>query len=219
MTTRRRWGDEAPADNEAARLRLIEAANACVDRFGLAKTTLEDVATEAAVSRQTIYRYVANRDELILEALLLELQRAELDHPFEILVEEIQTPEDVARAVVESVVHTIVTIRETPKLAHLLVAEADSVRSTLSGASEALFDHHERELRPWLEMAQRAGLLRRGLDISETTEWILRMAVSLLTVDGPVQRDADELRTYLFADLAPVLAPAEATADVPPEGS
>jgi AcrR family transcriptional regulator len=209
IPTPRPWGDDTPADSTAARTRLIEAADACIDRFGLAKTTLEDVATEANVSRQTIYRYFANRDELLLEALLLELERAELDRSFDVPVEQITTAADVGAIIVESVVQTIETIRETPKLAHLLASEADSVRATFSGAAEALFAYHERELRPWFEMAQAAGFMRAELDITEATEWVLRVGLSMLTVDGPVDRDADELRRYLMTYLVPALVTPE----------
>jgi AcrR family transcriptional regulator len=163
------------------------------------------VATEANVSRQTIYRYFTDRDELLLEALLLELERAELDRSFDVPVEQITTPADVGAIIVESVVQTIETIRATPKLAHLLASEADSIRATFSGAAEALFAYHERELRPWFEMAQAAGLMRAELDIAEAAEWVLRVGLSLLTVDGPVEREADELRRYLTTYLVPAL--------------
>lgn len=163
------------------------------------------MATEANVSRQTIYRYFTDRDELLLEALLLELERAELDRSFDVPVDQIRTPSDVGALIVESVVQTIQTIRETPKLAHLLASEADSVRSTFSGAAQALFAHHERELRPWFEMAQRAGLMRADLDVAEATEWVLRIGLSMLTTDGPVQRDTKELRRYLLTYLVPSL--------------
>ena len=65
--TRLRWGDSAPSGAAAARDRLVDAAEACIDRFGVGKTTLDDVATEARVSRATVYRYFQNRDELVLE--------------------------------------------------------------------------------------------------------------------------------------------------------
>ena len=38
------------------RQRILEATYACVARWGLAKTTIEDAAREASVSRATIYR-------------------------------------------------------------------------------------------------------------------------------------------------------------------
>ena len=73
--TELRWGDQVPAGVEAARQRLLDAAEACIDRYGLAKTTVEDIATEAKVSRATIYRYFDNRDELVLAVVLRSLDR------------------------------------------------------------------------------------------------------------------------------------------------
>ena len=36
-----RWGTEAPNDTAAARERLVDAAEACFQRFGVMKTTIE----------------------------------------------------------------------------------------------------------------------------------------------------------------------------------
>jgi len=52
------------------RTRILEAAVACIERWGLAKTSIEDVATEAGLSRATVYRYFAGgRDELVSETI------------------------------------------------------------------------------------------------------------------------------------------------------
>ena len=49
-----------------SRQRTIEATYACVARRGIAKTTVEDVAREAGISRATVYRaFPGGRDELI----------------------------------------------------------------------------------------------------------------------------------------------------------
>jgi len=51
---------------DGPRQRILEATYACVARFGLAKTTVEDAAREAGLSRATVYRYFpGGRDELI----------------------------------------------------------------------------------------------------------------------------------------------------------
>ena len=50
----------------ASRQEIIEATYACVARWGLAKTTVEDAAREAGVSRATVYRpFPGGREELI----------------------------------------------------------------------------------------------------------------------------------------------------------
>ena len=51
---------------EGPRQRILEATYACVARWGLSKTTVEDAAREAGLSRATVYRYFpGGRDELI----------------------------------------------------------------------------------------------------------------------------------------------------------
>jgi AcrR family transcriptional regulator len=46
--------------------RIVSAAEACFARFGVGKTTMDDVAREAGLSRPTIYRHFASRDDLLV---------------------------------------------------------------------------------------------------------------------------------------------------------
>ena len=209
-----RWGDDAPTGADEARRRLIAAADACIERLGLAKTTIEDVANEANVSRATIYRYFAGRDELILQVLLSELERTP-DRDLSDRVAAVATPEQAAELVVDYAAALLERIRTTPKLRHLLTDEVGGVTATLAGASQALFRGHAAELGPHLEVARRRGLLRDDVPTEELAEWILRVLLSLLTVDGPVPRGPDEERRLLEAFLAPALVPAPAVVTTP----
>ncbi|MBI2706360.1 MAG: TetR/AcrR family transcriptional regulator [Actinobacteria bacterium] len=204
--TRLRWGDAAPTDAAAARERLIDAAERCIDRFGLAKTTLEDVAAEASVSRATIYRYFGNRDELMLEVLLRELERS-FDVNLDAFVQSVRTPSELAAAIVDASAYLLATIRNNAKLQLLLRQDGPSVAATVAGASKAFFDAIADDLRPYLEPAQAAGLLRADLDLAEASEWILRSILSLLTVEGPIHRTPDNERRFLASYLTPALVP------------
>jgi AcrR family transcriptional regulator len=132
--TRLRWGDEAPADSNAARERLIDAAEACLDRFGLAKTTVEDIASAAKVSRATIYRYFDNRDELLLAVVLRSLERS-ADGDLDSHLADADTPQRFAAGLVDAVVHLLERLRHDPKLEVLLVRDSGGVSATISGAS------------------------------------------------------------------------------------
>src|SRR3954465_8675469 len=62
------------ADPLTLRDRLFAATYRCVERFGLGKTTVEDIVKESGVSRATIYRqFPGGRDELLLETVGWEL--------------------------------------------------------------------------------------------------------------------------------------------------
>jgi AcrR family transcriptional regulator len=56
----------------ASRVRIIEAGARCLARWGIAKTTMDDVAREAGVSRATVYRAYVGKDELVIAVGLYE---------------------------------------------------------------------------------------------------------------------------------------------------
>jgi AcrR family transcriptional regulator len=65
------------------RERILAAAYACIARYGIAKTTVEDVARESGLSRASVYRtFPGGRDELIREVISWEIGRffADLAH-------------------------------------------------------------------------------------------------------------------------------------------
>ena len=65
------WQWERGRPNEG----WLDAAASCYTRFGLAKTTVEDVAQAAGVSRATLYRHFKNRDELLVAVIAREAGR------------------------------------------------------------------------------------------------------------------------------------------------
>ena len=56
--------------------RLLQATFACVARYGIGKTTIEDVAREAGVSRATVYRqFPGGKDQLVSDTIRWESTR------------------------------------------------------------------------------------------------------------------------------------------------
>lgn len=54
---------------------IARAAIRVISRYGLRKTTMNDLAQEAGVSRQTLYNAYANKDEVIRDAIRFETGR------------------------------------------------------------------------------------------------------------------------------------------------
>ncbi|HEY4043151.1 MAG TPA: helix-turn-helix domain-containing protein, partial [Rhodopila sp.] len=50
-----------PASTDDARERILAAAQRCIDRHGIRKTTMDDIASELGLSRPNVYRYFADR--------------------------------------------------------------------------------------------------------------------------------------------------------------
>jgi len=201
-----RWGDDVPSGTADARARLVDAAAVCIDRFGIAKTTLDDVAAEAHVSRATVYRYIPNRDVLVLDVMLRELERS-YERSLHDFVDQLATTDDAAIAIVDAAAYLLATVRANPKLQLFLGSDDGGGASTVRGASAAFFAAVADDLRPYLTAARNAGVLRADAPLDDLAEWILRTIVSLLTVPGTRQRTPDEERDLLRTFLVPALLP------------
>lgn len=187
------WRSDVPANVQAARDRLIDAAEVCFTRFGVAKTTLEDIASAAGVSRATVYRYFdGGRDEIILGVLVREA------HEFlEALAKRVQREENLADAIVEGVLFTIGAVRKNEHLALLFAPEEAGHTSSIAGASSALFELTSDFLRPIFEAARAEDRLRDGVTAEDAAEFVLRMILSLLSVNGPRVRSANKQREFI----------------------
>lgn len=193
---RESWRSDAPSSVADARDRLIDAAEACFTRFGVAKTTLEDIAAEAGVSRATVYRYFeGGRDEIVLGVVLREGKEF-----LESLGRRVQREETLGAAIVEGVLYTVAAVRKSEHLALLFAPEVAGYTTSIAGASTALYELTQDFLRPIFEQAREAGQLRDGVTADDAAEFVLRMILSLLSVAGPRTRsqtkDREFLRTY-----------------------
>src|SRR6185436_18653274 len=88
--------------------RLLAATYQCVSRFGLGKTTIEDVAKESGLSRATIYRqFLGGRDELLLETVGWELANY-----FSALADHVRDAPDLAELLERGLAYAHRTIAE-----------------------------------------------------------------------------------------------------------
>jgi AcrR family transcriptional regulator len=188
----------------ALRERILEAAYACFARFGLGKTTVEDVVKESGVSRATVYRvFPGGKDQLLREVVAWEMGRF-----FGALAEAVVGAPDFAtlvedgllfahRAVGEHVVLQKILVTEPERLLPLLTTEQDRPLSFITGY-----------LVPFLEREERAGRLRPGLDQELAADFVARMVLSLIGSDGALIEDPVARRRLVREQLlAGVLTP------------
>jgi AcrR family transcriptional regulator len=186
------------------RERILEAAYACFARFGLGKTTVEDVVKESGVSRATVYRvFPGGKDQLLREVVAWEMGRF-----FGALAEAVVGAPDFAtlvedgllfahRAVGEHLVLQKILVTEPERLLPLLTTEQDRPLSFITGY-----------LVPFLEREERAGRLRPGLDQELAADFVARMVLSLIGSDGAVIEDPVARRRLVREQLlAGVLTP------------
>lgn len=195
----RPWAGDPPTLHDAARERLLEASVRCVARDGMAGANVAAVASEAGVSRPTVYRYFADRRALV-EATLMHAGR-DLNDRLVARLRELATPAEMA---VEAMAFVLREIPREPVLGAMwndtfLDAEAIAglTRRTALDWSRAALD----------PLVRAAGWTGAAAD--EAVEVMLRMLLSLLAAPDPRRGDA-ALRAFLMRRLVPALGLAPA---------
>jgi len=182
------WAGDVPADDAEARRRILEATRALVDVRG-AGTTVTDVATALGVTRQTVYRYFAGTDALLLAAAE-DAAGAFLGA----VGAHLAGITDPATAVTEGIAFTIEELPRQPYVGLLLQAKhVGSFSAVLTSDVAMSFGRAmiERFAVDWAS----AGLAEA--DLLELTEAMLRTVQTFVVDPGRPPRRGDDLRRYL----------------------
>jgi AcrR family transcriptional regulator len=158
------------------RERLLEAAYASVARYGLAKTTVEDVARESRLSRATLYRYFpGGRDELVREVISWETGRF-----FGRLAEAVAGAPDFASMLEEALVFARRAVEEHEVLQKVLQTEPERLLPQLTVDSHRVVGFITDFLEPYLERET----LRPGIDVHDAAEYVARLLLSFISAEG-----------------------------------
>jgi AcrR family transcriptional regulator len=187
--------------NEHTRTRLLEATLACIERWGLEKTSLEDVAREAGLSRATVYRYFAGgREQLVHDTVAWEVGRF-----FGRIEREIAVEPDLAGKLRRGLMFGHQAVEEHALLQRILATEPEALLAELSNTVPLI----EQAVRAYLLALLRGARLRPGVSALEASDYLTRLFLSYVGSQGQWDfTDAaavDELVRTQF--LAGVLAP------------
>jgi len=118
----------ALGDVHSLETRVLDATKVCLERWGHAKLTIDDIAAEARVSRATIYRLYPGGKDVLFEALRVK----ELEEFFHDLKTEIAGRETLDDVLVMAVVTATRRMRDDEHLALMLAAEPGTVLNQLT---------------------------------------------------------------------------------------
>ena len=179
---------------------FLDAAASCFARFGVAHTTVPDIARELGVSRMTVYRRLGSVHDALRSLLARELHR---------LVVHLAGELDGAPPSPETIVElTEVVVRHAashPVLRKALADEPELVGPVLLDSFSGIVDNVTTVAAPLLAAAMRAGLVRQQ-DPVVLTDWLVRTTVSVIA--SPPRQD---VRSFLTQVLLPLLSPSGRT--------
>jgi len=164
------------ADPLSQRDRLLAATYRCVERFGLAKTTVEDVVKESGVSRATIYRqFPGGRDELLLETVGWELANY-----FNELADHVRDAPDLAELLRRGLAFAHRSVTEHAVLRKIMDTEPERLLPLLTTEATRTLPFIADFLLPYLRREAEADRLRPGVDLDQAAEYLARAILSLI---------------------------------------
>jgi AcrR family transcriptional regulator len=161
---------------------ILRAAERCVQRHGIRKTTMDDIARDARISRPSVYRYFADREDLLL-ALMSDHSRA-LTERARRFIDKYPSVED---GLVEGLFY-LADHGHRDEFARFLVSMDDSEFGRRVGSTDAFATLAGEFWDPFLDAAERRGELRPGLDRHDVHVWLGQVGLVLM---GLLEREPD----------------------------
>ena len=185
---------------EDVRQRILQATFDCVARWGLSKTTVEDAARQAELSRATVYRYFpGGRDELISAVVAWEYARF-----FTRLYEEVQSAESLEEVMERGLLFAHRAIREHEVLQRILETEPGVLLPKLTVEATATRELIAAFLLPYLVRHE----LAPGVDGHEAADFLARMVLSYIASPGRwTLDDPDQVARLVRAELLAGIVP------------
>ena len=189
------------ADPDAVRASIVESAIACFDAVGIAKTTMDDIASRAGVSRPTLYRFFADRDALIL-AVIVSRSQALLARARK----RFDQYTNFAELLVEGLVWLVDKGRRDPYVRMFVSPTQMDLANRVLGTGDGATLATAELWRPYLQKAIDEGAVAPSLDVDEACRWLMHVQLILVgRVD--LEADPDELRGMLRSFVLPAFAP------------
>jgi AcrR family transcriptional regulator len=178
--------------------RILDAALTAFTAHGIRATTMSQIARDAKISREWLYKHFPNRN-----AIVLEVTRREAVRLIDGLVVHVAEMDDLDQAATEAFVFAIEFLRDHPLLQRVLTSETDALGPSIVEAAAPVVGVAVQTTAGYL---QALGDLRAE-DATVAAETIVRLAASIaLAPRGTLDlHDPVQLRRYAGAAIPAIL--------------
>ena len=202
----RAYGDalEQVADMDKTRTRILDAAYEQFCRMGIQRSTMEDVARRAGVSRITVYRRFATKDALVEHVVRREFRRY-----FDQFLVDIEQADTVADRVILGFVSSLRAIRHNPLIGGLIAAEPELLVPSIINDGGRTLATVRQFVAGQLRREQHANTVSADLDADLVAELMVRVSASFLAIPSHVidLDDDEQLAAVARQFLVPMLGP------------
>jgi TetR/AcrR family transcriptional repressor of uid operon len=185
---------EGVVDDDETNGRILDAAYELFCKISIQRTTMEDVARRAGVSRITVYRRFATKSALVDHVVRREIRRY-----FDQFLVDIEHAETAAERVVAGFVSSLRAIRRNPLIGGLMAADPNALVPTTIGDGGRTLATVRAFVAGQLRREQDAGNVSSAVNVDIVAELMVRVCSSFLVIPSHiVDLDDDEQ----LADLA-----------------
>ena len=158
------------------RERILGATVVCLGRYGIAKTTVDDAAREAGLSRATVYRHFPEgKEQLIAESITWAV--GQFFHDLALAVDDAP---DFPTLVEQALVHAHQAVADHAVLQKVLETEPERLLPQLTQSAPQV----QEVLRDYLADKLRHERLLPGVDPLQAGDWLARMGLSFILAGG-----------------------------------
>jgi AcrR family transcriptional regulator len=185
-------------------VRLLDAAYEQFCRMGIKRSTMADVAKLAGVSRITVYRRFATKDQLVEQVVRREFRRY-----FDRFIVDVQGAETVADRVVVGFASSLNAIRHNRLIGGLMDVEPDAVVPSMTSDGGRTLAVVRQFVASRLAQEQRAGNIAGDVEVDLVAEMMVRVSASFLVIPSHVidLDDDEQVRALARRFLVPMLGP------------
>jgi AcrR family transcriptional regulator len=185
---------------DSPRDRVLAAAELCIERHGIRKTTMEDIAQEAGMSRPAVYRYFDDREDLFI-AIISVHTRLLLDKAHKFIARR----DNLVDQIVDGVIYLAENGRQDPFTRYMVDLDGTDIgrRMVTSGMSETLVSEF---WDPFLDAAVKAGTLPENLSRHDIHLWLRSLCLMIMRGLEDGQATSRRYRAILQTFIAPAFA-------------
>lgn len=178
-------------DSNPMEERILDATEQCIERFGIRRTSLEEVARVGKLSRGSIYRHFKDKESLV-QGLFRRHQERYLNLIEAQLLQESTLVDKVALSVIAGRKD-----RQEGVFARLAEVEPETV--ALMYLNPAFYERSIAFWPPHIRLAQDSGEIDPELEVEWVTDVIMRLVVSLVLFPsmGVELKTGKAIRQYL----------------------
>ncbi|MBK6510552.1 MAG: TetR/AcrR family transcriptional regulator [Haliea sp.] len=171
--------------------RILDAGEQCIHRFGIRRTSMGEVARVGKLSRGSIYRYFSAKEALV-EGIIRRRQEAFLNRTEALLEKETRLVDKLTLAVLAG-------RKDMQEGIFAALAEVEPETLAMMFLDPRFYHRSVSFWPPHVRLAQEAGEVAAALDVVFVTDFIVRLAVSLVmfpTIEVDL-RSRKSLHAYL----------------------